>query len=65
MNFIVFRLDFDDNLSEFQEIAAKYCEILIFQKRIRRGVASDEKPSQDCDMESQAYNSEESNKNSR
>ena len=28
------------------------------------GVASDEKPSQECDMESQAFDSAESNKNS-
>ena len=32
-NFVVFRLDFDENFSEFQEIAAKYCKMLIFQKK--------------------------------
>ena len=33
VNFVVFRPDFDENLSEFQEIAAKYCKMLIFQKK--------------------------------
>ena len=63
-------------MSEFQVFAAKYCEMLIFQtktvlmntsiperKKISTGVANNEKPSQECDMESQASESEESNKN--
>ena len=33
VNFVVFRPDFDENLSEFQEIAAKYCKMLIFQTK--------------------------------
>ena len=33
INFIVFRTDFDETVSEFYEISAKYCQILLFQKK--------------------------------
>ena len=32
VNFVVFRLDVDENLSEFHEIAAKYCKIFLVRK---------------------------------
>ena len=34
VNFFVFRLDFDENLSELQEIARRYCKIVLFQKNM-------------------------------
>ena len=42
VNFVVSPLDVDESLSEFQEIAAKYCNFLLFQKKHSQTVATED-----------------------